>query len=293
MSIKDQFYVPLEVRSRRGRGGEFNFVAWQDVANRLNDIFGINWSSELKTSEIVGSNIIVRVRITVRNPETNVDYWQEGFGGAVNDERLEAGSPFKAAYSKAIKDACKKWGLGLYLEDEDKPSYNVTPGSGATNPVSDSKVPDLKVPVIPQAIPSKPKLPRTTTEAVPSFAQPQREQLQNNVNTPPLPKKSVQSQGQPQKQTGSAVPPRVPPTQGKSVPSVVKSMDIDKTMISDVQKVALEGQLLSNSVTFIELAGEAFKANEVGRGVPKSKDDLTYDEAVLIIKYGNDKFRRA
>lgn len=287
MAIKDQFYVPLEVRSRRGRGGDFNFVAWQDVVNRLNDVFGINWSSELKISEIVGPNIIVRVRVTVRDPETDVDYWQEGFGGAVNDERLEAGSPFKAAYSKAIKDACKKWGLGLYLEDEDKTSYSMAPSNSATKPVVDSKVP-----VLPQTVQSKPELPRTTTGTVPSFVQPQHKLPQGGgtvQNIPSLPKKPEQ----PQEQTGFAVPPRVPPVQGRSVSSTVKSISVDKTMISDVQKVALEGQLLSSSITFDELAKEVFNANNITKTVPGTKDDLTYDEAVLIIKYGNDKFRKA
>jgi hypothetical protein len=283
MNIKEQFYVPLEVRSRRGRGGEFSFVAWQDVANRLNEMFGIHWSSELKTSEIVGANVIVRVRVTVKDPETNVDYWQEGFGGAINDERLEAGSPFKAAYSKAIKDACKRWGLGLYLEDDDKSSDVVAPTVIPTivpTPPKQSEAP-AGIPSIPTSIPAP------VVESQP--------ELNPFIPVPPVPTNELTF----------TVPPAtsIPPTSTVAVPSIPSTpksedfvrpggINIGKSGISDVQKVALEGLLLSRNVAFGVLAREAFDANNITEQVPASKDDLTYDEAVLIIKYGNDKLRR-
>jgi hypothetical protein len=107
------------IPTRKGRGGNYAYVRWQDVADRMNEAFGVMWSSEVIMQDIIGNNVIVRVRVSVFHPDTGVFSKQEGFGGAPNDDRNEAGNPFKAAYSKALKDACKKWGLGLFLEEED------------------------------------------------------------------------------------------------------------------------------------------------------------------------------
>ena len=61
--------------------------------------------------------------------------------------------------------------------------------------------------------------------------------------------------------------------------------------ISDVQKVALNGILTMNSAEYAPLAEEAFAANGINKPVP-SREDLNYEEAVVVIKFGNDKFRK-
>lgn len=61
--------------------------------------------------------------------------------------------------------------------------------------------------------------------------------------------------------------------------------------ISDVQRVALNGILSMNSANYNELAQEAFAANNINKAIP-NKEDLSYDEAVVVIKYGNDKYRK-
>lgn len=62
--------------------------------------------------------------------------------------------------------------------------------------------------------------------------------------------------------------------------------------ISDIQKIALEGIVSSKGITFAELVKEAFTAHGIVKEPFPSRDNLTYDEAVLVIKYGNDKFRK-
>ena len=70
MNIQE-LYEPLEQKSRRGRGGDYNYVPWQDVADRMNKVFSGNWSSEVMSQEIVGNNVIVRVRVTAVDPDTS------------------------------------------------------------------------------------------------------------------------------------------------------------------------------------------------------------------------------
>jgi hypothetical protein len=287
MSIKEQFYVPLEIRTRKGRGGNFSFVAWQDVINRLNEILGSNWSSELKSSEIVGPNIIVRVRVSFTNPETKEYCCQEGFGGAINDERLEAGSPFKAAYSKALKDACKRWGLGLYLEDEDQSSFS--PPTTINPVVNKTNIPPATEPILTSpgtssgvSIPTFPTQPAQTV-VVPS---PQPTILGDRAEIPKIPTT-------PDLTAPVSIPPTpfTKPSDG-AIFSSSETVSVKPPGISDIQKVALGGIVSSKGIIFEELVKEAFTAHGIVKEPFPSRDDLTYDEAVLVIKYGNDKFRK-
>ena len=52
------------IPSRKGRGGVYPYVRWQDVADRMNEVFGTNWSSEVLFQDIIGANVIVRVRVS-------------------------------------------------------------------------------------------------------------------------------------------------------------------------------------------------------------------------------------
>jgi len=64
-----------------------------------------------------------------------------------------------------------------------------------------------------------------------------------------------------------------------------------ETNISDVQCVALNGILDMQGIEYEVLATEAFQEKGISKAVP-TKEKLNYDDAVVIIKYGNDKFRK-
>ena len=101
MDIKNKLYSNFDnVRTRPGRGGNYPYITWQDVADRMNEVFGITWSSEVISQDVVGDNVVVRVRVTVLDPETKTDFVQEGFGGAPNDSRQEAGNPLRQLIQK-------------------------------------------------------------------------------------------------------------------------------------------------------------------------------------------------
>jgi hypothetical protein len=63
------------------------------------------------------------------------------------------------------------------------------------------------------------------------------------------------------------------------------------TNISDVQCVALNGILDMQGIEYEVLATEAFQERGITKPIP-NKEELNYDDAVVIIKYGNDKYRK-
>ena len=57
------------------------------------------------------------------------------------------------------------------------------------------------------------------------------------------------------------------------------------TMLTDVQKIAIEQTMSINNFTFEELAAKALGRTD---NLPKSIDELTYSDAVKLIQHGND-----
>lgn len=317
--MKDALYEKFStVLTRPGRGGSYPYIKWQDVANRMNNVFGTDWSSEAVYQEIIGSNIVVRVRVTITVPETNKFIWQEGYGGAPNDDRNEAGNAFKSAYSKALKDACKKWGIGLYLDEEGE-----SDSSGSNPPPAGYTAKETAVLSTPLPTPNNTQMAPTTPAAV-------KVPMQHVVSTPnaggmPLPpgvEMEVKSdiaitqvdevpepmvEATPPVMSPPIIPPlattpnvSVPPAAGQQV-NLKEDMPMTKTTtintgepiyISDVQKAALQSILSIKEAEYEPLAREAFEANGVVKTSIPEPDKLTYQEAVFVVKYGNDKFRR-
>lgn len=70
------------------------------------------------------------------------------------------------------------------------------------------------------------------------------------------------------------------------------SMGGSASMISDVQRAALASILQMQTISYEQLTQEAFEFNGVVKNPIPTIDELTYDEAVYVVKYGNDKFRK-
>ena len=257
--MREELYKKFTaVPTRPGRGGTYSYIKWQDVADRMNKIFGIKWSSEVVYQDVVGPNVITRVRVTIT--DTNNKFCQEGFGGALMDDRQEAGNPFKSAYSKALKDACKKWGIGLYLEEDSEPvtipfeSFKAT--SIPPQPIEMPVVPDVQ-----QTVVTIPSVQPTIVEC----------EIPTNNEMPSM--------------------PPIPPTQTVSDNSV--SIIGAQSTISDVQKAALQSILNIQGVEYSDLIKGAFASRSITLpDIVPAMDDLSYDEAVVVIKYGNDNFRK-
>ena len=263
------------VLTRPGRGGSYQYIKWQDVADRMNDVFGTNWSSSVEWQEVIGSNVVVKVRVMITDPCTKAIQYQEGFGGSALDDRQEAGNPFKAAYSKALKDACKKWGIGLFIEEEGD-------SDGASNDGGYSQ----------------PTRPVMTKAPVPNFTPSTQAPPVNSgfvSNSQPSQKPVVASGGFTPPPSGFTPPPFGGGDNKPNVESMNKATGImmeGPSLISDVQKAALMGILNLKGVQYTDLVSEAFSANNITKDEVPPIDELTYQEAVAIVKYGNDKFRK-
>ena len=331
MSTKEQLYAPFtDVKSRRGRGGVYEYISWKDVADRMNNIFGTNWSSEVMYQDVVENNVVVRVRVLVTDPESGKVHYQEGFGGAVNDTNAEAGNPFKSAYSKAFKDACKKWGVALFIEEETPgPSNMQTPPPGfqgyeTAQPPAAPEAPAAPAaqPVLPAAptggLPTPPSVEMGQPPAAP--AAPAAEPVAPTAPVPPAP--PVEANPTPPSQVAPATPAPVqetavptqpaappappaapatppPPPAAPATPApATGELPMSQyamggtSMISDVQRAALHSILQMQKIEYETLVAEAFQVNGITKSPLPTVDQLTYDEAVHVVKYGNDKFRK-
>ena len=302
-------YEKLELKSRRGRGGNYSYVPWQDVADRMNKVFGGNWSSEVMTETEVGNGVVLRVRVTVIDQETNISYYQEGYGGADN-AGSEVGTLHKSAYSKALRDACKKWGPGLYTDDYDdaashKGSSPVKPPSvpvlaPSTPATASAPVKDTKKSDIPTTL-EKPVVPSTSIPAVsaPTASIPVAPKAEA-VPTNPVVEKIAAATSIP-KAHPPIIAPKVetktslPPVSTGSVPMQTATMPTQNTenvKINDVQLAALDGILEIKNIDPELLIKGAFEEGKLDITDLPTKEMLSYQQAVLVIKYGNEKFRK-
>jgi len=317
--LKSRLYESFNILSRKGRGGTYQYVEWKDVADRMNSIFGINWSSSLKSVEILNNNVIMRVCVEVYDGVTERVYCQDGFGGAPLDEKLEAGNPHKAAYSKALKDACKKWGVGLFLDEEDDargestgpiiPAGFMGKETGIP-PKVDELVTEINNDVVKEAVKPVPPANPTTFPQKPVRTAPPKQPAQlkkikeaeenkiaednkvveTKVSVPKIP--SVPKLGSIPTPASSTKP--TGPVHSVSIPNnrELPMSSSGQSLISDVQKAALQSILNLKGVEYESLVREAFAFNNVVKEPIPDADKLSYQEAVFVIKYGSDKFRK-
>ncbi len=287
--IFNGFYDKFDVKTRPGRGGTYAFVSADDVTDRMNKLFKGDWSSMVTFQDIIGDNVIVRVRIEVRDPGSGNVYFHEGYGGQANDASAEAGNVFKSAYSKAIVSACRRWGVGLFIEEGDQLTSTIetaigpvtvpaaaptvtgpAPGAPSLPPGAGPRSEEVKAPPVPQASPTPTSTPPAYMPSIPKAAgvpwnKPAEEQPPV-VDIPKVPGPAT------------AIPPTTEPA---AAPAGV----IDENRISDVQKISIESLVSMRGITYKEMAeGALQRVPDVGT--------LTHDEAVAVIQYGNYLYKK-
>lgn len=288
--ILNGFYDKLNVKTRPGRGGNYSYVTADDVTDRMNRLFKGNWSTMVIFQDVIGGNVIVRVRVEVTNDEDGKVYSHEGFGGQKEDPAAEAGNVFKSAYSKAIVSACRRWGVGLYLEEEAPAPTTMamppiqkgagdwstveaekrkiaktmfsTPPEGVQGP-SPTPPTEVKSPSVPVPAPVPPVTAEVKIEQEPSTSIPKI----------PVPIPSVKMPAQ--------APEEPIPTPGVSA----TDDSIEEGMVNDVQKISIESLIKMRGVPYPEMAQGA-----LGR-IP-DVNTLTHAEAVAVIKHGNDLYKK-
>ena len=240
---------------------------------------------------------------------------------------IDIGNGYKGALAKAIVNACTRWGVGLFKESNPTAEATATPvempALPVLNPVPAAPAapepPTTVAPVMPMpdttATAPMPVMPTTTAApevvappttagpampvapVVPMMVVPEVVPVAETTTTfaPPLsPEQPVSASIS----IGQEVPalPTIPPPAAEAAPATPdlpfsKDDGLDGIKISDVQKVALNGILTMNNAEYAPLAVEAFTANGIDK-TPPSREDLNYEEAVIVIKFGNEKYRK-
>jgi len=104
------------LRKRRQGGKEIMYLAWHDAVKYL-DHFAPGWCYEIRSIESVAGKLILIVRLSVQCSEGIV--YREATGQ--EDEDLESyGNSSSNSESMALRRAASKFGLGLYLYDQNK-----------------------------------------------------------------------------------------------------------------------------------------------------------------------------
>jgi len=274
--LLDGLYEPFELKVREGLGGmKFKYVASTDIIDRMNKLFKGCWSTEVTSHDRQEDFVVVRVKVSAYDEESNQWFSHDGYGsstimrytrGQNKGQIIDLGNAYKSAETKAIKNACSRWGVGLYLEEasenEGGPFAEPTGGGAGPSSSQTQPAPDISPP------PPFPTDNTTSSEGL----------------VPPMPDMPV------------GAPKEVPKTEAKveAPPAPTAPDATGPSGITDVQKVAIQGLLqikssmfgdMPETERFVKLVEEA-----LGRAdnLPKKPDDLTYQDAVTVIKYGNE-----
>jgi Rad52/22 family double-strand break repair protein len=283
------FYEQLPVKSRKGRGGTYPYVAADDITDRMNRLFKGNWSSYVTYQDVIGDEIVIRVRVEVSDGANM--FYHEGFGGHKMNPTDEPGNGFKSAYSKALVNACRRWGVGLFLtEDEENINMNGKPGPKPSVPVD---------------IPITPSAPKEDVQAqfITPKSRPKVSESTTIVQEKPkmdMPKIPIPGMGTPKQ--SSSVPPEIAasvkktissipkiPTQATSIvsqPTETAPDDAGDPGISDVQLLAIDSLVETKGFKYEDLAEHVL-------GEVRDVNNLTHDEAIAVIQYGNKLYRES
>lgn len=289
-------YEPFEIKERKGVGNQtFKYVPSEDIVDRMNKVFQGNWNTEVVSAEIVEDNILMCVKVKVRDPESesNTGYEHAGYAshplarytsGQNQGKIIDIGNSYKSAMSKAIKVAVAKWGVGLYLEaneDTDTPVFTAPVTTRISSPEPNLPPAARKMASPPMDIPVD--MNKTQAQDAPSPKPPVGPPMGDYTG------KSVSGNGNPVKpkinqppvfKVENMAPVRQEAPTGFDLPS---GGGIER--ITDVQRVAIEAIMSMHGIGFEELISKALHRQN---GLPNSLDDIAYLDAVTIIQYGNE-----
>ena len=104
------------LRKRRQGGKEILYLAWHDAVKYL-DHYAPGWCYEIRSIDSIGGKLILTIRLSIPSLEGIV--FREATGQ--EDEELESyGNSSSNAESMALRRAAAKFGLCLYLYDQNK-----------------------------------------------------------------------------------------------------------------------------------------------------------------------------
>lgn len=104
------------LRTRKQGGKQIQYIAWHDAIKYL-DHYASGWNYEIRSIDSVAGKLILTVRLSIPCAEGIV--YREATGQ--EDEDLDSyGNSSSNSESMALRRAAAKFGLGLYLYDQNK-----------------------------------------------------------------------------------------------------------------------------------------------------------------------------
>lgn len=126
-----------KIKQRKVPGGQtVDYVQAQEFIVKLNEIFGVAWSSEIVQHFLVNNQVVFWVRITYPNPDNPEQlFYKDGIDG--HPLSGDVGNAFKSGYLKAFRKAAAQIGMGIHLwgidvDGDDTPSWDNAPNSAPT-----------------------------------------------------------------------------------------------------------------------------------------------------------------
>lgn len=322
--IMAKLYEPLPTYKRQGGGGmSYKYVKSSDVVDRMNKVFNGQWSTRVIKSEIIEDYALVHVTVTVTDVDNRLDYSHDGYGsspvarfnsGPKEGKVIDIGNSYKSALSTAVRNACTRFGVGLFLDADhwtedgtgggtpastgggmpSRPStapYKESgdipptfPGSAAQTEAPDALPPTTPAPPAASAVPAVPTVPPVETAPpvvnVPTTLPPKVAAPEVEAKPPAMPKIPTPSNSM----------PKPPSTGGASAMSATNSGPA--STITDVQMAALDALLNLRDVKYEDLAQAAFAENKLSLDNIPTKEMLDYKQAVAVISYGNHLYRK-
>lgn len=331
-----KLYENFELKTRDGLGGmKFKYIPSDAVIDRMNKVFHGYWCTEVLSEVVTEDQVLVKVRVTVKMPDSNELFWHEGYGsssmnrfksGPNEGKLIDLGNAYKAAEAMAIRHACSRFGVGLYQEGsgedyfeygegkddvlpklietgpEEPGNYKITGDlpektetKTSTPPAEESEA--LKTSTISKKGPSMPKPPSLpgSQQVVPPMpigdAPKSSEASEEKAKTGPSKTKRSLPPGMPKIPQPNGAGPSRPKSNSNPPHSSVPGPSKDAG-VTDVQRAALEGILSIQGVEYPELVKQAFEEYNIECTDIPEIDDLTYKQAVAVVKHGNALFRK-
>jgi hypothetical protein len=275
-NVLNELEKPLKTKSRRGLGGKiFNYIPSEDIVNRMNKVFNGSWNAEIKNSEIIEDQVLISVKVSVWDSEAKQIFVQEGYAshpitryseGKNNGKIIDVGNSYRSAMSKAIKTACSRWGVGLFIDTSNEENNEENSTNYFTEPYEKNSFEKSKKPE-PNFVDS------SSGEKFPD-GEPPIFGFDNNVEI-------VKSNS-----NGSKSNINFPDNTTVEVGMDDENSDIEN--LTSVQELAILNLCEQTNKSFKELAKQALNIKgDFNRDVKT----LSYSEAVEVIKTGNNLLR--
>ena len=292
--ILKKLYENFNIKERPGYGNKtFKYISSADIIDRMNKVFNGCWETEVTYQERFDDYVLVCVKVSVHYD--NKVYSHDGYGGSIiakltsgqnKGKAVDIANSYKSAEAKAIRNACSRWGVGLYIEENEGLFEINDENKKDKKEETQTKFPDFNKE--PQT-----KFPDFNKEPLTDIDNKEKNNTIENKN--PF---SVSNNNDPFNSNSTDNPFG----NGSTTNSLFSNKNNNSTediftdnkddSLTDIQKAAITNILdikLDNSLTYDEMVVKALDIDD--SDIPKI-DELTYKQAVTVINFGNNMIKR-